>query len=67
MRQNKYYADNSVPSFESIKLNTIFEAKMEQNGRRSKCATFLLDYLIELLFLQVLLLKSHVKIFKQAH
>ena len=36
-----YYADNSVPSVESIKLMTSSEAKMGQNGRRSKCTTFL--------------------------
>ena len=28
------------PRVESIKLMTIIEAKMGQNGRRSKCATF---------------------------
>ena len=35
-----YYAYNSVPSVESIKLMAIIEAKLGQNGRRSKCATF---------------------------
>ena len=33
------YAYKSVPSVESIKLTTIIEAKIGQNGRRSKCAT----------------------------
>ena len=31
-------ACNCVPSVESIKLMTIVEAKMGQNGRRLKCA-----------------------------
>ena len=31
---------SSVPSVESIKQMTIIEAKMRQNGKRSKCATF---------------------------
>ena len=36
----EYYAYNySMPSVESTKLFTIIEAKMGQNGRRSKCAT----------------------------
>ena len=40
-----YYACNSVPSVESRMLLTIIEAKMVQIGRRSKCATFLNNYL----------------------
>ena len=36
----EYHAYNSVSSVESVKLLTIIEAKMGQNGRRSKCATF---------------------------
>ena len=36
----KYCAYKIVPSVENIKLLTIIEAKIGQNGRRSKCATF---------------------------
>ena len=36
----EYYAYNNVPGVESIKLMTIIRAKMGQNGRMSKCATF---------------------------
>ena len=36
----EYYAHNSVPSVESIKLLEIIEAKVGQNGTRSKLATF---------------------------
>ena len=37
-----YYAYNSLPSveLESVKLWTIIEAKMGQNGRKSKDPTF---------------------------
>ena len=37
----EYYAYNSVPSIESIKLLTIIEAKMGQNGIKSKSAIFI--------------------------
>ena len=36
----EYFAYNSGPSVGSIKLKTIIETKMGQNGRRSKCAIF---------------------------
>ena len=36
----EYYAYNSVPSVENIKLMTIIFGKMGQNVRRSKCAAF---------------------------
>ena len=68
-----YYAYNSVPSVESIKLITILFGKMGQNGRRSKCATFyeiicVIGTLIKLKFIQIVIVlkvpsfKSHFKI-----
>ena len=73
LNATEYYATNSVLSVESIKLMTIIEAKMGQNGKRSKYATLYYIFLgyrdsnqIMVYIVGNLLIKSHFKIRIQA-